>query len=345
MAEPPTARGAPAAVDSFGLGRLERVGHPRGVWSSECGEFTPWLASNLDVLAEALDLPLTLEATEVPVGDFRLDIQARGPDERVVIIENQLERTDHGHLGQLLAYAAGLDAATVVWVAPEFREDHRRALDFLNENTIEGLDFFGVEVGIVRIGAQGPPAPVFEVVSRPNDWSKAAKAISARVSSAEFSVTNAAIQEFFSDVLDKVLQDKPSLRKPKPQNHSWMAFAGGPYGNLGLCFGRDWDLRVEAYLDNVDGALVDELFDEFHAKADEWASAVGVPLEWERLEGRRASRIAAYREAVDLDDEAARSAAVQWAATTTAAFLKTLEPALRSRAHRLKALAAPSTVT
>jgi hypothetical protein len=315
------------------------------VWSSESGEFTPWLASNLDVLADALDLPLTLEATEVPVGDFRLDIQARGPDDRVVIIENQLERTDHGHLGQLLAYAAGLDAATVVWVAPEFREDHRRALDFLNENTIEGLDFFGVEVGIVRIGTQGPPAPVFEVVSRPNDWSKAVKAATVGAASAGFSVTYAAIQEFFSDVLDKVLQDTPSLRKPKPQNQSWIAFAAGPYGNLGLCFGRDWRLRVEAYLDNRDGALVDKLFDEFHAKADEWEAAVGVPLEWERLDGRRASRIAAYHEPVDLDDEAARSAAVQWAATTTAPFLKTLAPALRSRAQQLKALAAQSALT
>jgi len=186
-------------VDSHGLGRVERATHPRIVWSSESGEFTPWLAENLDVLAQELDLPLTLEATEVPVGDFRLDIQAHGPDGRVVIIENQLERTDHGHLGQLLTYAAGLGAATVVWVAPDFREDHRRTLDFLNEKTVAGLDFFGVEVGIVRIGKHGQPAPVFEVVSRPNDWSKAVKAISTGVAASGPSGGYAAMQQLFSD--------------------------------------------------------------------------------------------------------------------------------------------------
>jgi hypothetical protein len=343
--EPPAIGGVPAAVDSHGLGRLERVSHPRVVWSSESGDFTPWLAANLDVLALVLDLPLILEATEVPVGDFRLDIQARGPDGRVVIVENQLERTDHGHLGQLLAYAAGLEAATVVWVAPEFREDHRRTLDFLNEKTAEGLDFFGVEVGIVRIGEQGPPAPVFEVVSRPNDWSKAVKAISTGVAATGLSSTYGAMQQFFSDVLDGALQVRPSLRKPKPQNQNWVAFAGGPFGNFNLVFGGDRRLRVEAYLDNVDKALVKELFDEFNAKADEWEAKVGVPLEWDRLDGRRASRIAAYRAAFDLDDEVARLAALQWAATTTTAFLKTLEPALRSRAQQLKALSAQSPIT
>ncbi len=121
-------------VDSKGLGRLRRVANARDVWTSEAGDFTPWLAENLDVLADELGMSLTLQATEVPVGEFRLDIEAQTPDGRVVIIENQLERTDHGHLGQLLVYASGLEAAAVVWVAPRFRDDHRRTLDWLNES-------------------------------------------------------------------------------------------------------------------------------------------------------------------------------------------------------------------
>src|SRR5215207_3827117 len=109
---------------------------------------------------------------EVAVGEFRLDIQAQTPDGGVVIVENQLERTDHG---QLLVYASGLEASAVVWVAPRFRDDHRRTLDWLNERTDTGVDFFGVEVSVVQIGETGPRAPVFEVVARPNGWQKGVK--------------------------------------------------------------------------------------------------------------------------------------------------------------------------
>jgi hypothetical protein len=136
------------------------------VWTSESGDFTPWLAENIDVLADALDMTLTVVATEVRIGDFRLDIHAKDGNDRSVVIENQLERTDHGHLGQCLVYASGLDAATVIWVAPNFREEFRSALDWRNEHTDSELGFFGVEIGIVQIG-HGPPAPVFDIVSGP----------------------------------------------------------------------------------------------------------------------------------------------------------------------------------
>ena len=144
---------------------------------SEAGDFTPWLAQNIDVLADELGMTLTVTATEVPVGEFRLDILAIDDEQRNVIIENQLERTDHSHLGQCIVYASGLEAATVVWVAPVFRDDFRRRtrLARATERTDLGVNFFGVEVGVVEIGEGGPRAPVFEVVSRPNDWQKAVK--------------------------------------------------------------------------------------------------------------------------------------------------------------------------
>ena len=118
-------------------------------------DFTPWLADNIDVLADELGMSLTVTATEVLVGEFRLDIRAEDQDGRVVVIENQLERTDHSHLGQCLVYASGLEASTVVWIAPSFRDDFRRALDWLNERTDQGVNFFGVEVGVVQIGDEG----------------------------------------------------------------------------------------------------------------------------------------------------------------------------------------------
>src|SRR5205085_2449499 len=121
-------------------------------WLSESGDFTPWLAENIDVLAEELGMTLTITATEVPVGDFRLDILAQDGEGRTVIIENQLERTDHSHLGQCIVYASGLEASTVVWVAPLFRDDFRRVLDWLNERTDLGVNFLGVELGVVQVG-------------------------------------------------------------------------------------------------------------------------------------------------------------------------------------------------
>src|SRR4051794_20944267 len=98
-------------LDRKNLGRLKHVADPREVWTSESGDFTPWLAENIDVLADELGLTLTVVGTEVLVGQFRLDIQAQDDDGRVVIVENQLEKTDHSHLGQCLVYAAGLEAS------------------------------------------------------------------------------------------------------------------------------------------------------------------------------------------------------------------------------------------
>src|SRR5262245_39712660 len=125
----------------------------RKVWPHEAGDFTPWLAEHLDYLTNAIGLELEVEATEVSVGAFRVDIKAReiGSD-AVVIVENQLEATNHSHLGQLLTYAAGLESAYVVWVATTIRREHRTALRWLNENTTTGFGFFGIELETVKIG-------------------------------------------------------------------------------------------------------------------------------------------------------------------------------------------------
>ena len=157
------------------LGRLQTV-DLREVWPSEPYNFTPWLAQpdNLEFLAESLGLPgLELVKAEHAVDSFSADIVARIVDsEHHVLIENQLERTDHLHLGQLLTYAPRFDAKIVVWVARQFTEAHRAALDWLNSITDERYAFFGVEVQAVRIG-DSIPAPQFNVVAKPNSWTRA----------------------------------------------------------------------------------------------------------------------------------------------------------------------------
>ena len=155
------------------LGRLSRV-DVREVWPSEAVGFTPWLAQegNLRLLAETINMQLVLEAREKHVGLFRADILARDVHTgHLVLIENQLERTDHGHLGQLLTYAAGLKAVSIVWVSTPFTDEYRAALDWLNEITNSGIAFYGLEMELWRID-DSAIAPKFNLVSKPNMFSK-----------------------------------------------------------------------------------------------------------------------------------------------------------------------------
>ena len=152
----------------------------REFWSGEASDFTPWLADeeNISLLGETIRVELEVEAQERNVGPFRADILCKDTaTDDWVLIENQLERTDHTHLGQLLTYAAGLEAVTVVWIAERFTDEHRAALDWLNEITAEGFSFFGLEIELWRIG-DSPMAPKFNVVSHPNDWTKTVSRIS-----------------------------------------------------------------------------------------------------------------------------------------------------------------------
>ena len=153
------------------FGRLQDL-PLREAWKHEAHSFTPWLAENIDHLSEAIGIPLELTGTEVAVETFSADILARNTiDDTVVLIENQLESTDHTHLGQIMTYLAGLDANTVVWIAPEFRQPHLTAIRWLNEHTADGFSFFAVRLRVVRIG-DSPVAPIFEIAEKPDRWTR-----------------------------------------------------------------------------------------------------------------------------------------------------------------------------
>ncbi len=155
------------------LGRLKRIAL-REYWEREDTGFTPWLAEeeNVALLSEAIGLELEVQATEASVGPFRADVLCRDTaDGSLVLVENQIERTDHSHLGQVMTYAAGLGAVTVVWIAKRFTEEHRAALDWLNEISRDEIRFFGLEVELWQIG-DSVPAPKFNVVAKPNDWTR-----------------------------------------------------------------------------------------------------------------------------------------------------------------------------
>lgn len=149
-----------------------KASSPDQGWTHEASDFSLWLSENLDALGSELGLALELVKKEHPVGKYWLDLLLRDGDSRTVIVENQFGQTDHDHLGKVLTYCAGTGAQVVIWISERLNEEHRAALEWLNENTVSGVAFFGVEVALAKIG-DSKPAPFFRVVVRPNEWSKA----------------------------------------------------------------------------------------------------------------------------------------------------------------------------
>jgi hypothetical protein len=286
------------------LGRLIRV-DLRDVWTSESSEFTPWLAreENLVVLGEALGIDLELEAQEKAVGPFRADILCKDIGTGAwVLVENQLERTDHGHLGQLLTYASGLEAVTIVWIAARFTEEHRSTLDWLNKITDESFRFFGLEVELWRIG-DSLAAPKFNIVSKPNDWSRSVAQAARAIDESELSDTRVKQRAYwaaFHQALDRAIGPVSGGRKPQPQ--SWMGYSIGRTGfNLGAVMIRPRrQIRAELYIAG------DQAKTFFHLLREQQRSIeqeLGYALEWEELPTRRDSRVSVYMRNVDPEDE------------------------------------------
>ena len=204
------------------LGRLESV-NLRDYWEKEDAEFTPWMAEpeNLKLLGETLGMNLELMKAESPVGPFRADIVCQDINSDCkVLIENQIEQTDHTHLGQLMTYAAGLDAVRIIWIAKKFNEQHRAALDWLNQITLKEFQFFGIEVELWKIG-NSPPAPKFNLVAKPNDWSKAVKT----QTQADWSERAVLFKQLWSDLLAYLEEHFSGLKIPNTSGFHWIRFA------------------------------------------------------------------------------------------------------------------------
>lgn len=208
------------------LSRLTPV-ELREAWLGEASDFTPWLAreDNLKLLGDAIGLELAFEATEKDVGPFRADILCRDMTSNAfVLVENQLERTDHTHLGQIITYAAGLKAVTIVWIAKEITEEHRAAIDWLNEITSEEVNFFALEIELWRIG-DSPAAPKFNVVSKPNNWSEFVRKTAA--GGGGNSEAQSLYREYWASFMEYAGQQNPHFKRRAPQPQYWMDFAVG----------------------------------------------------------------------------------------------------------------------
>lgn len=323
------------SLDPHGLGRLMSV-PPRDVWSREDEDFTPWLAANLGLLFDAVGVEVADEEavevfTEVPVGPFNLDILAVLDDGRRVAVENQLEVSDHSHLGQLMLYAAGLDCSVLVWVTTRFRDEYRAALDWFNSHTDNSVHAFGIELRVVHIG-DSPRAPVFDVVVEPNEWGQETR------QQVQATTQNRKRQEFFRQTLQLLADKVRDFRIPKAQAQNWQEFRAGPFGHYTFVFTADGHLRVEVYLDHHNPpSLPKRLFDELADHPEVVEQAVGNNVIWERLPDRRASRFYVARPAPDLDRPEEVEEAMTWAAVHAAEFVNGLDDMLRLRAKSLRA--------
>ncbi|MDO9580226.1 MAG: DUF4268 domain-containing protein [Bacteroidales bacterium] len=271
------------------IGRLEKL-NLRTLWKREATEFTPWLAQeeNIQLLSEKIGIELEVLNQEESVGPFRADILCKDTiNDHFVLIENQLERTDHTHLGQLLTYAAGLEAVTIIWIAQKFTEEHRATLDWLNRITDATFTFFGIEIEIYKIG-DSLPAPMFNIVSKPNDWSKQVKKTTSSTSATEIQL----LQQEYWQGLKVFMEDRNSfvkMRNPLPQSYS------------DLSIGKS-DIYLSTVIDTknntitiwlvIRGVFAKENFDKLYELAfDDSLKEVNPDLVWDKMEGRKKSAV------------------------------------------------------
>jgi hypothetical protein len=279
------------------IGALQRL-DPRDVFASEAQDFTPWLADNLGLLGESLGLEIELVQREMPVGRYSVDIYAKdiGTD-RAIVIENQLEPTDHAHLGQLLTYAAGLESKIVVWISPEFRDEHRSAIEWLNLNSSEDVYFFGVELELLRIG-DSLPAPNFNVVAQPSQWQKEATG-GTRDGRSERQL---AYHDFFVDLLDRIKSVNPGFTTASRIGYdSWLTFGVGRTGFwLSAAFSTG-GFGIELNISPGSAEVNKRAYDELLSRRAEIEAAIGGELDWQRLDHAKQSRITSGREGVSVE--------------------------------------------
>lgn len=270
------------------LGLLEKI-DLREFWQDEAKNFTPWLASeeNLRLLSETLDLELEVEDTEVYIGNFKADIIANDIiNNYKVIIENQLEKTNHDHLGKIITYASGIKANIIIWIAQKFTEEHRKAIDWLNENTFDEIGFFGLEIELWKIG-ESLPAPKFNIVSSPNEWAKTIKNVSNLSDLTEIK----SLQLEFWNKFKEYFQDKNSslnLRKPGARQ----------FYNISIGHSKiSVTLTVNTQINNIGceiyirGIKAKEYFDKLILHREIIENQLGYKLDWQKLENKQDSRI------------------------------------------------------
>lgn len=307
------------------LGKLQEI-DIREVWKHEQYDFSKWLAGdeNIQELGDTLNLSLTDVETEKFVGNYRCDILCK--DEltgKVVLIENQLESTNHDHLGKIITYASGLDASVVVWIVASARQEHASAIEWLNKHTDDDLSFFLVEVHAYKIG-DSDPAPQFKIIEQPNDFAKSVKAIS---KNSDLNDSERNRLEFWTQ-LNEILEERGKpFNKRKPTTDHWYSIAMGTSEcqiSIDLV-NKEHKIRIGVWVtDNK------ELFDKLFSNKEEIESACGLELVWQRLDNKKASLVCTYIQGLDFDNHENYPELINKSIDTVLTMRKTFVPFVKA---------------
>ena len=269
------------------LGTIKKINDLRSVWKHEAHDFSKWLAKeeNITLLSETIGIDIVLEELESAVGGFSVDLYAteEGTGRRI-IIENQLEDTNHDHLGKIITYASGKGAEVIVWIVKRARDEHRQAVEWLNQHTDSNIGIFLLEIELWQIN-DSPLAPKFNVVERPNDWAKSVKAVEG------VSDTKKLQMEFWQAFADYAFEDAEfaqNFKKRKAQPQHWYDLAlGKSEYHLGLTVNTQKKcVGAEIYISDSK-----EIFNSFKSYRDDIEKDFGTKLEW--IEANKACRILA----------------------------------------------------
>ena len=270
------------------LGKLEQIEDLRSIWKHEAKDFTPWLAEeeNLSMLSEAIGIDIVLEEQESNVGEFSVDIFATEENTgRKIIIENQLEDTNHDHLGKIITYASGKNAEVIIWIVKHARDEHRQAIEWLNNHTDDKCAFFLIEIELWRIG-NSEPAVKFNIVERPNGWAKSMKKSS--------SLTQGGAQKlYFWQLFIEYNQNNNGVyAKSMPTSDAWIgkSIKGIPGTSVNLVVTKA-NCRVEAYINSGSQVKNKSIYDTLYATKDIIESEYGSSLTWQRLDEKVTCRI------------------------------------------------------
>jgi len=309
------------------LGNLEKI-NLREVWAREDTHFTQWLAKeeNISVLLDEIGVSAENIKTEDNAGKFNCDITADEVESgKKIIIENQLEKTDHSHLGQLLTYASSFDASIIVWVVAEARDEHKQAIEWFNRNMTENISFFLVKIEVWKIG-DSIPAPKFNIVVEPNDWAK----ITLNKSSTNRELTETKLEKLrFWEDLKSYSENNPSklriTRKPRPQ-HWYTTSIGIRYVDLNFIHNtRTSSIAVDVYISKQ------EIYDKLQAKKELFESFCGdLEIEWLALPEKKASRILTSHNC-ELENKDKWEDYFRWFINTGEVFLEAINKTYKSR--------------
>ena len=267
------------------IAKLERL-PLREVWKHEAHDFTQWLEENVDILSEAIDRNvLNVEREKKTESAFSVDLVAEDESGSSIIIENQLERSNHDHLGKLITYLTAMQASTAVWIVADPRPEHVAALTWLNESS--SADFFLLKIEAVRIG-NSLPAPLLTLIVGPSEEGR-----SIGRSKQEMSIRDQTRYKWWSQLVQH--PEAKHHRHISPSKHSWIGTASGLRGvGFNFAITRE-NASAEVYIDRGKDMNVENLqiFDHLSAKKEQIEDKCGQELSWERLEGKRACRIRA----------------------------------------------------